>query len=281
MTTVRGALYDLLVEGVATVKGEVWEPSAAGPKMEKPCLVLREGPQTETEKYADFSIDFEVWPYVKRTTFQDVDNLAKEVKKVIDKKRFDVAGKPFYIEFVGSTEDIVDEEWDALTRGLSFKVHSLSWLVHEPVEPDPVTTMTAYSSMKFIDLQTNPATWKPSDERPALYWRQEAITATDPTAWGAWITATLKGHVINPDVAKRKKVSEMVARQLLLDNRAYMSDKSPMNFENVSVNDGYDPFKQGQIHLSVRYGILKERPRNPLRHVYTNDSDKAKGAVHK
>lgn len=98
---------------------------------------------------------------------------------------------------------------------------------------------------------------------------------------GLWITATLKGHVINPNVAKRKQVAEMVVRQLLLDNRAYMSDKSPMNFESVSVNDGYDPFKQGQIHLSVRYGILKERPRNPLRQVYTNDSDKAKGAVHK
>ena len=33
MTTVRGALYGLLVDGVATVKGEVWEPSAAGPDM--------------------------------------------------------------------------------------------------------------------------------------------------------------------------------------------------------------------------------------------------------
>ena len=102
-------------------------------------------------------------------------------------------GKPFYIEFVGSTEDIVDDEWDALTRGLSFRVHSLSWLVHEPIEPDPITTMTTYSSMKFIDLQTNPATWKPSDERPALYWRQEAITATEPTAWGLGLLQHLKG----------------------------------------------------------------------------------------
>lgn len=255
----RDELREILVANVPTAKGEVWEPSAAGPDLPKPHLVLREGVQNEGEPYADFTTLYEVWPYVKRTTFQRVDELSKEVVSALHRKRFDVKGVPHYIEYLGTvSEDIVDEEWDALTRGLRFQVFSLAWLLHEPVEPDPVEAMKRWTESAFPNLQTNPFAWSPSDETPALYWRQATIQAVQPMSWGAWITAKLHGHVIAPDVSIRKKWTELIVRQLALNPKTKLSDNSKMRFLNISADSGYDPFQQGQIQLDAQYGILNQ-----------------------
>lgn len=256
----RKELRQLLVDGVQTVSNRVYEPSAAGPELEKPFLVLREGVQNADEPYAAYTTAYEVWPYVERTTFQNVDNLSKEVITAIDKKRFDVDGVPHLVEYTGSiTDDIVDDEWNVLTRGLRFRVFSLAWLLHTPVEPDPVEALKQWTELRFPDLQTNPMEWNPKNVTPGLYWRQVSIQGTDPMNWGAWITARINGHIIAPDVEVRKEWTEKIVRQLALDTRTNMSDGSRMRFLNVSADSGYDPFQQGQIQLDVRYGILREK----------------------
>lgn len=276
----RDELREILVANVPTVKGEVWEPSAAGPELPKPHLVLREGVQNTGEPYADFTTLYEVWPYVKRTTFQRVDELSKEVIAALHRKRFDAKGIPHYIEYVGTvSEDIVDEEWDALTRGLRFQVFSLAWLLHTPTEPDPVEGMKRWTERVFPNLQTNPLHWKPTDDKPALYWRQASIQSVETMNWGSWIVAKLHGHIISPDVSIRKQWTENVVRQLALDKRTSLSDKSKMMFLNVSADSGYDPFSVGQIQLEVRFGILRSREKYPrLRHAYFDE--KRGGEVH-
>ncbi len=255
----RDEIRETLVASVPTVKGEVWEPSAAGPELPKPHLVLREGVQDAGEAYADFTTAYEVWPYVKRTTFKNVDRLSKEVISALHRKRFDVKGIPHYIEYIGTaSEDIVDDEWDALTRGLRFQVFSLAWLLHEAVEPDPVEGMKGWTEQYFPNLQTVPTLWSPNDDAPALYWRQSSIQSVETMNWGVWITARLHGHVISPDVSTRKQWTEYVVRQLALDKKTVLSDSSKMSFLNVAADSGYDPFQQGQIQLDVRYGILRE-----------------------
>lgn len=274
----RDELRELLVANVPTVQGEVWEPSAAGPELPKPHLVLREGVQNTGEPYADFTTFYEVWPYVKRTSFRKVDDLSKEVITAMHRKRFDVKAVPHYIEYIGTaSEDIVDTEWDALTRGLRFQVFSLAWLLHSTVDPDPVDGMKDWTERIFPNLQTNPVAWSPSDDTPALYWRQASIQRTEPTNWGAWITARLRGHIIAPEVAVRKEWTELITRKLALDAKTYLSDKSKMRFLNVSADSGYDPFQQGQIQLEVRYGILKEKV--PYEKINRVEADPAHGGV--
>lgn len=269
----RDEIRALLVAGVPSVSGEVWEPSAAGPDLPKPHLVLREGVQSNGEAYADFMTAYEVWPYTERTTFKLVDDLSKSVIETLHRKRFDVDGVPHYIEYAGTaTEDIVDEDWDALTRGLRFQVYSLAWLMHSPIEPDPVAAMQSWSVERFPELQTDPTTWSPTDLTPALYWRQESTTAIEPMAWGSWVTMQLRGHIISPDVSIRRVFVEQVVRRLAIDNRAYMSDGSKMNFQTAAADSGYDPFSQGQITLTVKFGILKDKDNlSFLKHVYFDE----------
>jgi hypothetical protein len=75
----RTAIRQLLVDNVKTVEGRVYEPHAAGLNTPKPYLVLREGVQDPEADWAAFSTIVEVWPYVKRTTFQQVDSLANAI----------------------------------------------------------------------------------------------------------------------------------------------------------------------------------------------------------
>lgn len=276
----RAEIRNLLVESVHSISGRVYEPSAAGPQLEKPFLVLREGVQSADEPYAGYTTIYEVWPYVERTTFQNVDRLAEEVVSAIDKIRFNSNDIPNFIEYTGTiTDDIVDEDWDVLTRGLRFRVFSLAWLTHVPVEPDPVEALKKWTKDSFQELQTNPLTWNPQDVKPALYWRQSSIQNVEPMNWGSWITARINGHIIAPDVTIRKQWTEKVVRKLALDYRTRMLDGSRMRFINVSADSGYDPFKQGQIMLDVTYGILKDDIKGPsLNHVYFDE--KRGGGVH-
>lgn len=276
----RDELREILVANVPTVKGEVWEPSVAGPELPKPHLVLREGSQSPGEAYAAFTAVYEVWPYVKRTTFQRVDELSNEVINALDKRRFNVAGVPHFIVYLGTaSEDIVDDEWDALTRGLRFQIYSLAWLLHTPIEPDPVEAMKKWSSTRFPILQTNPANWSPTNANPALYWRQVRTISVQATNWGAWVTMQLNGHIISPDLSVRREWTDTIARRLAIDVRTQMSDKSKMRFTEVAADSGYDPFTEGQIQLTVQFGILRDKmPNILLKNAYFDE--KRGGQVH-
>lgn len=252
----RVAIRKLLLN-IPSISNRIYEPSAAGPELIKPYLVIREGVQDANDPYKNFATTYEVWPFVKRETFQEVDNLSSEVISILDKKRFYVDGVPHYIEYTGSlSDDVVDDKWDALTRGLRFRVFSLAWLLTTEIEPDPVKAMKEWTSSHFADVQTNPEDWDPADETPAIYWRTSNIRSVEPTNWGAWMFVTIRGHIITPSIKRRGELLDLVVRQLALDARTRMSDNSKMYFQTVSADGGYDPFGEGQISVNVRFGIL-------------------------
>lgn len=256
----RYSIRELLINNITTINNRVYEPSALGPQLEKPYLVLRVGVQSESDPYKDFTTVYEVWPYVKRTTFRNVDELSKKVISALHRKTFNVNGVPHFIEYTGTiTEDVVDNEWDVLTRGLRFRVFSLAWLLNIPIQPDPVEAMKSWTEQHFENIQTNPQNWDPSNENPALYWRIASVNSVEPTNWGTWINATLRGHLITPDIAERGKWLDIVVRQLAIDSKTYMSDESKMTFQSLSADGSYDPFGVGQIALNVRFGILKSK----------------------
>ena len=253
--TMREAIKQLLVAHVPTVNGHVWEPTAAGPQLEMPYLVLRAGKQ-ENDEYEAHAAFYEVWPYVRRRTFQEVDQISKEVIAALHQKSFAYEGVPYYIEYVDTvSDDMVDEDWDVLTRGLRFQIFSLAWLLHTPIEPDPVEAMKRWTTARFPHIHTDPLAL-PTTDHPSLFWRQTMITSVEEMHWGAWLTAKMHGHLLVRDASTRRQWVEKIARQLALDTGTSLSDKSKLTFLTVSANHDQDPFKAGQIELEVRYGIL-------------------------
>lgn len=271
MMTVRDVIADMLRDNVPVVNREVWEPGAADKTIPKPFLVVREGVSVEPNSYDKGDTSYEVWAYVSRTSLTDLDNLVEDVIKAINYSIIVVNSTPYYLQYTGTgTEDLIIEDWDAYAKAMNFSLIALDWRTHSEIVPDLIKGMVDWTNKNF-DFQTNPVGWVPSDDKPAVYWRQSQVISTEPMPWGGFINAQLRGHVISPSLEVRKKAVEQIVRRLTTDAHTHLSDKSVMLFRQVSSGDGYNPFTEGQITLNVRYGILDIPIHPPLRHAYVTE----------
>lgn len=117
----REAIRQALIDGVPEVEGRVFEPFAAGPETEKPYLIVRETAEEDNTEWAGFRGRVEVWPYVEQGSLKDVDDLSKEIALALNMQLLEGDdGDALTCIHDGSGEDIVDEEWDALTRCVYF-----------------------------------------------------------------------------------------------------------------------------------------------------------------
>jgi len=255
----RMAIRQLLVDNVKAVDGRVYEPHAAGPNTQKPYLVLREGVQDPEADWAAFSTVVEVWPYVKRTTFQQVDTLANSIINALHRARFSHAGEEYLVDYLGSAgQDFVDEEWDAITRGLRFRVFALGWLNGLTYEPDPVAVLQAWVKDVWpVGAQVDPSLWSPGDNKPGIYWRLVRLTPAQTTAAVNWMEVQINGHILAPSAMVRlawiRKVTEGLAKQ----RRLKMSDGGPLELLRVTADSEADPMRRGQIQLTARFGVLQ------------------------
>ncbi|MDU7473622.1 MAG: 3'-phosphoadenosine 5'-phosphosulfate sulfotransferase [Paenibacillus macerans] len=256
----RGLIRKQLIDHIPEIGGRVFETDVAAADEEKPYLVMMKGTESDENDWAGTSNMIEVWPYLAHTQFKHVDSLVSAVIDALDHQLLtdSVTGEAILCRFTGSTSaDMLDEKFDAITRGVQFEIFSLGWLLHEPVEPDPASALSAWAAERFPSMQTDPRSWNPSDESPALYWRMASILSVQTMSWGAWIDATVRGHMLVPNVSARNTWLDRTVRQLALEGQVTMLDQSRMMIRRVSADSSLDPFRVGQIALDVRFGILR------------------------
>lgn len=261
----RKTIRQILVDNILQVEGRVYEPHAAGPTIKKPYLVLKEGVQDPEAGWSAFSTIIEVWPYVSRTTFQQVDALANQAIDTLHRARFAEGGEQYLIDYIGSAgQDFVDTEWDAITRGLRFRVFALGWLNGLTYAPDPVAALQDWTSERWPEAHTDPATWSPGDTAPGIYWRLVRLTTAQMAAVVNWMEAQISGHILAPSAAVRlswvRKVTEGLARQ----RRLKMSDGGPLELWRVASDSEADPMRKGQIQLIARFGVLQTKEEAPV-----------------
>ncbi|EMT38149.1 hypothetical protein TthWC1_2369 [Thermoanaerobacter thermohydrosulfuricus WC1] len=254
----RSTIRQLLIDGVPQVQGRVYEPHAAGATTQKPYLVLKEGVQDPESDWAAFSTVIEVWPYVNRTTFQQVDAIANAVINALHRARFSEAGEQYLGDYIGTaSQDFVDDEWDAITKGLRFRIFALGWLNCLTYDPDPVVVLQSWAKATWPEVHTDPATWSPADTAPGIYWRLVRIAPAQITAAVNWVEVQLAGHVLAPSPAVRltwvRKLTEGLAKQ----RRLKMSDGGPLELLKVAADSEADPMRRGQIQLTARFGVLQ------------------------
>jgi len=208
--------------------------------------------------WAAFSTIVEVWPYNARTSFQQVDRLANAIINTLHRARFSHAGEEYLVDYLGSVgQDYVDEEWDAITRGLRFRVFALGWLNGLTYDPDPVKALQNWTKATWPEAHTDPGAWAPADMAPGIYWRMVRLIPTEVTAAVNWMEAQINGHILTPSAAVRlnwvRKVTEGIAKQRVLK----MDDGGPLELRRVAADSEADPMRRGQIQLTARFGILQ------------------------
>ena len=254
----RTAIRQILIDNITAVQGRVYEPHAAGPNTQKPYLVLREGVQDPEADWAAFSTVIEVWPYVKRTTFQQVDSLANAIINTLHRARFSHAGEEYLVDYLGSAgQDFVDEEWDAITRGLRFRVFALGWLNGLTYDPDPVATLQSWAAETWPEVHTDPGSWTPADATPGIYWRLVRLMPTETTAAVNWLEAQINGHILAPSTTVRLSWVRKVTEGIVKQRRLIMADGGPLELLRVAADSEADLMRRGQVQVTARFGVLQ------------------------
>lgn len=117
----RNAIRQRLVEKVAAVSGRVYQPYMAGAKQPKPYLVVKCGGESPSNMTVGYEVPFEVWMYIERTDFNELDALANSVINALNGKDLVTEDQQvFALRYRGASTDFYDEDWKALTRRLDF-----------------------------------------------------------------------------------------------------------------------------------------------------------------
>lgn len=80
----------------------------------------------------------------------------------------------------------------------------------------------------------------------------------------AWMDGKIAVHVLCPAADLRLKWVMALANGLSLDGEVVMLDKSPMRIKRLQVNNKADYLKEGQLFVTVHYGLLRYKPKEHM-----------------
>lgn len=247
----REAIRQQLISQIP-IQNRCYEPHAADKHTEKPYLVICQGVDTEENSWSGFRRIVEIWPYTKRTSFKEVDDLTKQVINVLDKELLvSENGEAFTCNYIGTAgQDVVDMEWDILTRGLRFAVMALQPVaINETVMDDPwINALTEWAQNLLGEQWTIYANrWPLGYKRPAILWRLSDYNVEDVSRAIFEIKKTFVCHVLgstpNEEIKGITDIIQGFSRDIKIPldliNRKYMTVINPKGeFNSNSLNRG-------------------------------------------
>lgn len=267
----REAIRQALINGVPEVEGRIFEPHTASADTQKPYLIVRELSESDNTEWAGFRCRVEVWPYCERTSYIDVDTLAKKINNVLDKQLLGSDDSDAITCIAdGMSTDTVDEEWDALTRCVNFYVLALqpATLQGPIINDNWLMALAEWSKEKLSEQVTDcysgilPTGYK----RPSILWRFDGMDVEECGALGSEVIKNITCHIFGRNAVEELNIAMKLiediktAIKIPLDikNRWYMTVK------NVSGHFYTDALKQGQIKLSLARKVKRPYDEAPL-----------------
>lgn len=168
----RAGLRKQLVDNVLDLDN-VYEPNVPSKDTIKPYAVVVQGEDRTINDPTNFSRNIEVWIYNDIDSFQTLDKLMYEVIEALDLKTFTDPNTllSYTTKFEGTiSQDIVDEEWKAIVRGVRFSVISLHDKNAEGTDSWEKATADFIEST-IEGIKTYRGTWKEDFQVPSVLCR--------------------------------------------------------------------------------------------------------------
>lgn len=264
----REAIRQALIDGVPEVEGRVYEPFAAGPETEKPYLIVRETAEEDNTEWAGFRGRVEVWPYVEQGSLKDVDDLSKKIALALNMQLLESDdGDALTCIHDGSGEDIVDDDWDALTRCVYFYALALQPAgTPGPVENDPwIDALVDWTKEKLGEGYNVyggklPASYK----RPAVLWRLDNTSIDDAGALAFVVSKQVACHIFGRNAIEEGNIAISIAEQMGAAVKIPLkpSERLYMTLQSINATLYTDALKQGHLRA-----ILTRRTKRPREEV--------------
>lgn len=227
-----------------------YEPNVPTKDTPKPYAVVVQGDDTDKGDVVGFERTIEIWLYESRTTFKNLDSLVIEVIKALDMQVItdSKTTETFTCKFGGAMgHDIVDEQWNAIARGLKFTVIALH-------EDDEINTDTWLDALKEYTkgITTNTVylnTWKKNFEVPSILWRVKNQSKERINYALIKENKTLICHIASNNKNEINKLLDDIEDKLISDLKIPLdlADRHYLTIESVSEDREADMLSKGQL----------------------------------
>lgn len=252
----RDAIRQQLITQIADIEGRCFEPHAADKNTAKPYLVIEQGADSPDTDWTGYRRIVTVWPNISWSRFKKVDQLADKIINALHNQLLTTeSGEVFTCIFLGATgSDMIDKDWDILTRGLQFAILALQPVgITETVANDPwIDALCAWSeALLGSSWAVYRNIWPCGYRRPSVLWRLSGINITSRGRAVFEIRKTVIGHVLgatpNQQIAGIVQIMQGLGNEIKIPldvaDRRYLTVSSPAGDFKV------DALKAGQISL--------------------------------
>ena len=151
---------------------------------------------------------------------------------------------------------------DTRIIGMEIRFDILEYTCQETTDPDPVVALNQYIKEAMTDAFVlgidKMESFKVADAKaPVFYCRLENVEKSRETNTVAWMDGRIAVHVLCSAADLRLKWVMALANSLSLAGEVVMLDKSPMGIKRLQVNNKADYLKEGQLIVTVHYGLLR------------------------
>ena len=171
-------------------------------------------------------------------------------------------GSPYCFAWAGTEAFTVGEEKAALTIGSDVRFDILEYPSQETSDPDPVMAVNRYLKELYpkclvMGYDRMEEITEASGDRPVIYCRLLSSEKAGEMYAVTWMDGRIAVHILCPDSEIRMKMAADMANRMSIDGEIIMLDNSPMSIRSLQANYKSDYLKDGQITLSVHYGLLR------------------------
>ncbi|RXM79580.1 hypothetical protein DP144_01880 [Clostridium tetani] len=249
----RAGIRQKLIDSIPELKG-CWEPNVPDKSTLKPYAVILQGSDDEQNNPTSFKRIIEIWLYEKRTTFQKLDALSEKVIKSLDLQTITRpnTGQNYTCMFNGAIgQDVVDEEWNAIARGLQFSVIALHG-EEETTEDTWVEALSSYTE-NIANIKVYRDYWKKDFQVPSVLWRTSNTSRERIN--GALIkeNKTLVCHVVDRNKGNMEKILDTIEDKLITDLEIPLDlkDRRYLTIESIQEDRDADMLGVGQLTIEL------------------------------
>ena len=187
------------------------------------------------------------------------------VKSIIDGYFFSNGEDTFAAVWDRSDSFITEPYLKVFGNTLTFSL--LAFPAQTTSEPDPIALMNEWTASLFPDAvvigkDSIPSVFKPTNEKPAIYWSFQGITSSSiPSTYHCtWYQSNLRLSVIAPSRSVRNSIIKRITEKLSADGRVMFPDGGQFIIHRLLISTESDPIRTGQLTLEGSYRILRDYP---------------------
>ena len=249
----RAGIRQKLLDSIPELN-DCYEPTVPSKDTIKPYAVIVQGSDDEQNNPTSFKRTIEIWLYEKRTTFQKLDALSEKVIKALDLQTIEDNNtkETFTCMFNGTIgQDVIDEEWNAIARGLQFSVIAL----HEEEETTGDTWVEALSryTENIANIKVYRDSWKKDFQVPSILWRTISTSRERINAALIKINKTLRCHVVSRNKSDIERLLDTIEDKLITDLKIPLEllDRRYLTIESIQEDRDADMLGMGQLTVTL------------------------------